>query len=134
MAIPPRFDVLAVRDVVAGVENLVEALEDVGGLSTNDVSVVLLRHGVSWPSIVAEWMVVHKSCFPVNVTIEPLQICGSSKLLLVSSSTAKGVGNWSLWEVDTESVHVQAVHEAGEVLAEPRQTLVHKLQVHEVSL
>lgn len=38
--IPPR-PALAPRDAGAGVENLGVALEDVGGFSTNDVSVVL---------------------------------------------------------------------------------------------
>jgi hypothetical protein len=38
--VPPRF---VVRDAGAGVENLEEFLEDAGGFSTNEVSVVLGR-------------------------------------------------------------------------------------------
>ena len=37
-----------------------------------------------------------------------------------------------LWEIHTESIHVQSVQEAGEALAEARQALMHQLQVHEV--
>lgn len=39
-AIPPRLEELAIRDPEAGVANLGVALEDVGGLSMKDVSVV----------------------------------------------------------------------------------------------
>ena len=46
-AAPPRLGAVATRDVGAGVENLGVAFEDVGGLSTKDVSVVLERAIVS---------------------------------------------------------------------------------------
>ena len=39
-----------------------------------------------------------------------------------------------LWEINAESVHVHAVQESGEALAEPRQALMHDLQGHEVLL
>jgi hypothetical protein len=44
---PPRLGGPATRDVGAGVENLGVAFEDVGGLSTKDVSVVLMGVAVS---------------------------------------------------------------------------------------
>ena len=39
-----------------------------------------------------------------------------------------------LGEINTESIHVHAVQKAGKALAEPRQTLVHQLQLHKVLL
>jgi len=47
---PPRFDDPANREAGAGVENLGVALEDAGGLSTKDVSVVLIQYIVSMAS------------------------------------------------------------------------------------
>ena len=44
---PPRFDDPAIREAGAGVENLGVALEDAGGLSTKEVSVVLMEHNIS---------------------------------------------------------------------------------------
>ena len=39
-----------------------------------------------------------------------------------------------LWEVDAESIHVQAVEKGCEAFAEAREGLVHELQLHEVLL
>ena len=41
-------------------------------------------------------------------------------------------GSAYLWEVHTESAHVQSVEEAAKALVEAVQALVQKLQVHEV--
>lgn len=41
-------------------------------------------------------------------------------------------GSTYLWEVHTESAHVQSIEEASEALVEAVQALVQKLQVHEV--
>lgn len=46
-AAPPRFDDPAIREAGAGVENLGVALEDAGGLSTKEVSVVLVEYNIS---------------------------------------------------------------------------------------
>ena len=44
--------------------------------------------------------------------------------------------SWSshLWEIHTKGIHVQPIQERREVLAEPRQALMHKLQVHHIGL
>jgi hypothetical protein len=39
-----------------------------------------------------------------------------------------------LGEIDAKSVHVEPVEKAGERLAKPGQTLVHKLEVHHIRL
>lgn len=39
-----------------------------------------------------------------------------------------------LREVDTEGIHVETIHEAGEALAETGQTLMHELEMHHVCL
>lgn len=39
-----------------------------------------------------------------------------------------------LRKVDAESVHVHAIQEPSEALAEPRKALVHQLQLHKVLL
>jgi hypothetical protein len=44
---PPRFDDPAIREAGAGVESFGVALEDAGGLSTNEVSVVLTKYNIS---------------------------------------------------------------------------------------
>jgi hypothetical protein len=46
-AAPPLLEAPAKRDAGAGVVNLGVALEDVGGLSTKDVSVVLIEYAVN---------------------------------------------------------------------------------------
>lgn len=44
-------------------------------------------------------------------------------------------GNAShLGEIDTERIHVETVHEAGEALAETGQALMHELEMHHVGL
>lgn len=39
-----------------------------------------------------------------------------------------------LREVDTEGIHVETIHEAGEALAETGQALMHELEMHHVCL
>lgn len=38
------------------------------------------------------------------------------------------------WKIDAKGIHVEPVEEAGKVLAEARQALVHELEVHHVGL
>jgi hypothetical protein len=44
---PTRFDDPAIREAGAGVKNFGVALEDAGGLSTKEVSVVLMEYNIS---------------------------------------------------------------------------------------
>jgi hypothetical protein len=55
-------------------------------------------------------------------------------LLLPLLCSSERIWNRCFREVDTEGVHVQPVEEAGEALAEPRQALMHELEVHHVGL
>lgn len=46
----------------------------------------------------------------------------------------EGLWYWGLGVVNTERIHVEAIHEAGKALAEPGQALVHQLEVHHIGL
>lgn len=64
-AIPPRLP--PVREAGAGVANFGVAFEDVGGFSTNDVSVVLdNQHSQSHPT----WSILQKGGFSINLAVK----------------------------------------------------------------
>ena len=75
-----------------------------------------------------------------------IPFCASASLALLNESAIGACSNYLasqkvsgtsrsyLWEIDAERVHIQAVQETSKTLAEPRQALVHQLQMHEVGL
>lgn len=48
--------------------------------------------------------------------------------------SVEGLGDGTLGEVNTKSIHIEPIEKACKRLAKPSQTLVHELKVHQVSL
>lgn len=155
------------RDAGAGVVNFGVAFDEVGGLSMNDVSVVLESHVLAFHASMNAVKVHTRTSFRRQGLHENVPSLWSV-LHVISRQTGhvhmRFVLNWSsscralrkesgigayidqlmiiwasntapyLWKVHTEGVHVQAIQETRKALAEPGETLVHQLHVHEIGL
>jgi|SRR5690242_11876420 len=129
--------------------NLLAAFE-LGGLSTKDVSVV--RKVASTSSMpearragrVADGFRPGWFCgrlnesgtgaCPQSVRQRHVVQAHSVLLLFWKRARAEAAGSTHLGEIHTKGVHVHAVQEPGEALAEARKALVHQLQLHKVLL
>lgn len=52
--------------------------------------------------------------------------------IILTSGAFEGFGDWSLGEINAISIHVQSIQETSKTLTEPRQTLMHQLQINEI--
>jgi hypothetical protein len=67
-----------------------------------------------------------------RLTVTPLYASTPTRTSYLLTPPPKTLFNRRLWEIDTEGPDVESVQKGGKALAEPRQALVHELQVHEV--
>jgi hypothetical protein len=77
-------------------------------------------------------MHLQKGSLHILLLPQPAQVLTGQVTGLVQMRPPETLGDRAFGEIYAKGIHVHSVEKGGEALREPRQTLVHELQVHEV--